>query len=374
MPGVYVHLPFCPYLCPYCDFAKRIARAGEPERYLSALRAEMLRLPSRSAATIFIGGGTPNAYPMRDLAGLIVELRKHFRVPPDAEISVELNPDPGLCAELELLRPAGVTRLSFGVQSMIEAELRVLGRQHRAEDVRTVVGFARNAGFSNLSADLIFGAPGQSVESWMYSLDEILALEFKHVSTYGLTIEDGTPYAGWYAREPARFADEGLQSELYAIAMERLPAAGYEQYEISNFARPGFRCRHNENYWADGEYLGLGVGAAAHLDGERTIHTRDFETYVGAALRGESIPGERESLVGAPKLGEAIMLALRTAAGVELRAFANRYQSDFRAQFRRELEEMRTLGLIEETETHVRLTRNGRMLANEVAAAFIVLP
>ncbi len=230
---------------------------------------------------------------------------------------------------------------------------------------------ARAAGFENLSLDLIFGVPGQSEESWAASLDAALALGPDHLSCYGLTIEEGTPYATWFARDPAAFADDSLETRLYALAIERLRAAGFEHYEISNWAKPGHRSQHNALYWANEQYLGLGVGAASYLAGVRSTHTRDLETYAAAALAGAPIPGESERLEGAAQAGEAIMLALRTAEGVDLASFRERYGLDVVQQYRAVVDEMAGGGFLVVAGGHVRLTERGRFVANDVCAAFL---
>lgn len=372
--GIYVHLPFCPYLCPYCDFAKWIADGAAQTQYLDALHAEIAATAPQPAATAFLGGGTPNVYPPAAVGRLVGALRDRFDLPDGAEITIELNPDLALCEGFGAYRAAGVSRLSIGAQSFDPRALRVLGRRHAPEDVATVVRRARAAGFENVSVDLIFGVPGQTAATWSATLDRALELEVEHISAYGLTIEPDTPYATWFAREPAAFVSNDLEAEFYELAIDRFGEHGYEQYEISNFARPGRRCAHNANYWAGGEYVGLGVGAAGYLGGERSIHTRDRAAYVAAARTGRPIPGDAERLEGAARLGEAVMLALRTSEGVELAGFAERYTFDVLDTYREELAEMQALELMEVSPTHVRLTRRGRMLANDVACRFVRLP
>jgi oxygen-independent coproporphyrinogen-3 oxidase len=370
-PGLYVHLPFCPYLCPYCDFAKWPLRRSSAARYLAALEAQIAAAPPFRAATLFFGGGTPNTYPAETLVALVTRLRERFALPADAEVSIEVNPDLALCEGFEAYAAAGINRLSVGVQSLDALELERLGRRHRPLDVVEVLRRARAAGFVNLSIDLMFAVPGQSVDSWRRTLDFALGLDLPHLSTYGLTIEAGTRYAAWHAREPAAFADEDAEAECYRIAIEELGAAGYEQYELSNFARPGFRCAHNANYWANGSYLGLGVGAASYLDGERRTTTRDLERYCAAALAFEPIPADSERLAGAALFGEAAMLALRTSEGVDFAAFAERYGVDFPTYYARELAGLVRDGLIVPSATRAVLTSRGRFVANDACAAFL---
>ena len=371
--GLYVHLPFCPYVCPYCDFAKWPMRRSTSERYLRALEAEVAAAPDFAAQTLFYGGGTPNAYAPGEIASLTACVRERFAPDGFAEATIECNPGGGLCTSeaFAAYRAAGIDRVSFGAQSFVPAELAALGRRHTPQDVAAAVARARGAGIENVSLDLIFATPGQTLASWHASLEAALALEPSHVSTYGLTIEDGTPFASWYARRPQDFAPSDLEADLYAAAIDVLTAAGFEHYEISNFARPGKRCRHNANYWRNGEYLGLGVGAASYLDGRRFVHTRELERYTGAALAGEAIAGESERLAGDARLGEAAMLALRTAEGVDVDAFAERYRVDFHEHYARIIDDWRASGTLDVTPSHVRLTRRGRFVANDVCAAFV---
>jgi oxygen-independent coproporphyrinogen-3 oxidase len=373
LTGLYVHLPFCPYVCPYCDFAKWPLRRSSAERYLEALGAEIAAAEPFVATTLFLGGGTPNTYSGGDVAALVRTLATRFAPGGFSEATIEMNPDPDLCtpATFAAYRAAGIDRVSFGVQSFVQSELETLGRRHAPDDVGRAFAAARAAGIDNLSVDLIFGVPGQTVASWRASLEAALALQPAHVSTYGLTIEDGTPFAAWYARRPSDFATNDLEADLYGVAIDTLAAADFEHYEISNFARPGRRCAHNETYWRNDEYLGLGVGAASYRRGERSTHVRELDTYVEAALAGRPIPSEAERLEGAARLGEAAMLALRTAEGVDVAGFAERYGVDFHQFYRNVLTDMRAIGTIEVTPTHVRLTRRGRFVANDVCGAFV---
>lgn len=370
-PAVYVHWAFCPYICPYCDFAKWVYDERAAARYVQALEAEIERAPARPAATVFYGGGTPNAYGAAALVRVFELLRARFALPAGAEASIEVNPDRELTTGFAALRAAGFNRISIGAQSFEPAELRVLGRRHSADDVAETVRRARAAGFANVNVDVMFGVPGQTLASWERSLEAVLALGVEHVSTYGLTIEEGTPYARWQAREPAAFAGDEREAELYALAIEKLTAAGFEHYEISNFARPGFRCEHNANYWRNGEYFGFGVGAASYLDGVRSTHTRDRAAYEAAALAGEAIPGDSENLAGDARTGEAVMLALRTSEGVDAGTFRERYGVDVFTHYAPIIAEYAAAGLLVAEQRSVRLTPRGRFVANDVCGAFL---
>jgi oxygen-independent coproporphyrinogen III oxidase len=327
--------------------------------------------PVVEARTLFFGGGTPSMYGPDVIASLIGEVRARFELPDDAEITAEANPDPLLATRIPGFREAGVNRLSIGVQSFDPREARVLGRRHTARDVEHAITVARDAGFANVSVDLIFGVPGQAEETWTFSLDRAVELGVEHVSCYGLTIEEGTPYARWFARDPGAFADDSLEARLYGLAMERLRAAGYQHYEISNWAKPGYASQHNGLYWANEPYLGLGVGAASYLGGVRSTHTRDLGAYLAAALAGQAIPGESERLEGDARLGEAIMLALRTAEGVDLERFRERYGIDVRARYERVVGDLVAAGMLAADAERVRLTERGRFVANDVCGAFL---
>lgn len=375
--SLYVHLPFCPYICPYCDFAKWPYTATSARRYLEALRSELqhtAELPALADArfqTVFLGGGTPNTYGAADVCALIDELAARLAGPPGRETTIEVNPELVKREDLHHYRNSGVTRLSVGVQSFVVQEIATLGRRHTRDDVQSVVRQARGAGIASISLDLIFGVPGQTAQSWHHSLTQAIELDVDHISAYGLTVEAGTPYERWREREPAAFADDAHEAQLYEIAIETLTCAGYEHYEISNFARPGHRSEHNANYWLNGEYVGLGVGAASYVDGVRSVHTREYNRYIDAVMSNRPIPGEREKLEGVKQAGEAAMLALRTVQGVCLQGFKERYDVDFLNFYAPVVQRYVEVGLLEVSTTHARLTRRGRFLANDVCADFV---
>ena len=373
MAGIYVHLPFCPYICPYCDFAKWPHEPAASARYFDALLAEIerYRAGGRAFETVFLGGGTPNTYAAAKIAGLLEVLRRTLPGPAERETTIEANPELVRAEDLRVYRDAGVNRLSIGVQSFVASEIKTLGRRHTLADVRSAVESARAAGIRSVSLDLIFAVPGQTPESWSHSLQTAIELDVDHISVYGLTVEAGTPYERWQQREPQRFLDDASEAELYDIALSTLQSAGYNQYEISNFARAGHASAHNANDWANGEYAGFGVGAASYRGGVRSVHTRDLQEYINAALEGREIPCEAEALEGAQRAGEAVMLALRTTQGVSLANFKERYGLDFLKYYAPVVRRYCDDGLLEINETHARLTRRGRFVANDVCAAFV---
>ncbi|MDP9018715.1 MAG: radical SAM family heme chaperone HemW, partial [Candidatus Eremiobacteraeota bacterium] len=292
MSGIYVHLPFCPYICPYCDFAKWPVKKSSADRYFGALLQEIEREPDFTAETIFLGGGTPNTYGSERIVQMVGLL--HGRFGAKRETSIELNPELVAQGDCAAYREAGIDRVSIGVQSLIESEIKTLGRKHTPADVERVVQSARDAAMRSVSLDLIFAVPGQTVESWGQTLQAALDMAPDHISTYGLTVEEGTPFEQWRAAEPGAFFDDRAEADFYELAISMLVRAGYDHYEVSNFAKPGHQCIHNANYWANGEYRGFGVGAASYRDGERYVQTRSLEAYLEAVEAGAPIPAERE--------------------------------------------------------------------------------
>jgi oxygen-independent coproporphyrinogen-3 oxidase len=348
--GAYVHIPFCAKRCDYCAFATWTDRHHLTDAYLDALvfdigrEADAGRLPPVSS--VFFGGGTPSLVPA---AGLM-EVLAAIPLRPGAEVTVECNPDTVDEEVLAAYRHGGVTRLSFGVQSMVPEVLVALGRTHDPVNVERSVAAARAVGFTSFNLDLIYGGAGETLDQWSRTLDAVLALDPPHVSAYALTVEAGTPLAADITRHP----DDDDQADKYLLATERFAAAGLEWYEISNWAAPGHRCRHNELYWAQGDYLGFGCAAHSHRAGRRWWNVRTPERYVEAVVDGRSTEAAHEELDQDRRRIEGLQLALRTNSGVPTDALTS---AD------KELLE----GLVEEVGGSLRLTVEGRLLANEVA-------
>lgn len=318
--GIYVHVPFCLTRCGYCDFN---AYAG-----LERLRAPYLRGLLREAElaaptwegeevrSVFVGGGTPTTLPAGDLAAVLSALRERYRIAPGAEITVEANPDTVDGAKLGALRDAGVTRLSMGAQSFDPAVLASLERVHGPDSVRRAVAAARAAGFEDVNLDLIYGAEGETLASWERTLREAIALGPEHVSAYALTVEPGTPLGRQVALGRRRAPDPDLQAEMFALACELLGAAGYRHYEVSNWARPGFECRHNLGYWRREPYLGLGAGAHSFRGDRRWWNVRPPQEYLRRVEAGELPIGGEECLGPSEARLEAVLLRLRTLEGL----------------------------------------------------------
>jgi oxygen-independent coproporphyrinogen-3 oxidase len=343
---VYVHIPFCARRCDYCAFATWTDRHHLHEAYAAACVAEVRSAGLPTATSVFFGGGTPSLLDPSLLRSILDAIDRAD----DAEVTVECNPDTVTPALLESYREGGVTRLSFGVQSMVPHVLASLGRTHDPANVETCAALARSLGFASWSMDLIHGAAGESAEDWRRTVASVLALDPPHVSAYALTVEPGTPLAA----DPARHPDDDDEADKYLIADAQCSAAGLASYEISNWAKPGHECRHNLLYWTQGDYRGIGCAAHSHEAGRRWWNVRTPERYVAAISAGESPVAASEDLDPEVRRVEGLQLSLRTSAGVPLDALS--------AQDRADLD-----GLVVEDGERVRLTVTGRLLANEVA-------
>jgi oxygen-independent coproporphyrinogen-3 oxidase len=386
--GIYVHIPFCTAKCGYCDFNSYANHEHMIPSYAetlvkdAALWAEAVG--GRLVETIFFGGGTPSLNSVDEMATILGGLRSQFKVAPGAEISLEANPGSLSTAYLHGLRGVGFNRLSIGVQSFDDEELVQLDRIHSADDARQAFASAREAGFDNVNLDLIYGLPGQSMSSWQGTLDEALALSPEHLSLYALTVEDGTPLARDIARGRVTAPDPDAQAEQYEWTDERLARAGYEHYEISNWARPGYRCRHNLMYWQNREYLGLGAGAHSFLNGVRfstvLLPNRYVELVDESVAARASGTGAMRHVAGAEQITEALSIAdtlilgLRLAEGIDLDAFAARYGRSVDAVHGGVIDEFIGYGLLERTATHLRLTPRGRLLSNELFQRLLPAP
>lgn len=375
--SLYLHIPFCLSRCNYCDFNTYLLDPALCAAYLEALGREIAawtRAPEvagRPVETLFVGGGTPSLLAPAALATLLERCRRGFPVASEAEVTLEANPGTVDGAKLRGYRAAGVNRLSFGVQSFEDRLLRAIGRLHSAGDVGRAVGRAREAGFDNLNLDLMFGLPGQTAADWDRTLDRALALGPEHLSVYGLTLEEGTQMTALVRAGRVSLPGEEAEAAMYERTLARLAAAGYEQYEVSNFARPGRRCRHNLRYWEGGDYLGLGAGSHSHLDGRRFHNHLQPRHYAAeVAARGTAIAGE-ERLEPSARVGEAFMLGLRLRDGVDLAALEARYGAAPVRARAPALAAFDAAGLVERRGSRVRLTERGLLVANEVLAAVL---
>ena len=387
--GLYLHIPFCQTKCAYCDFAVVIGRDRRQTDYVGALTAEIVgwgkALGRPSVETLYLGGGTPSVLAPGQVAALIEACRAAFDVEPAAEVSLEVNPGTVDREALRELRAAGVTRLSLGVQVFEDAQLRELGRRHTADDARRAVEDARGAGFDNLSLDLIYGLPGQDLASWRQSLAEAIALAPEHISAYGLTIEPATEFGRRLRRGTLAPVDQDLAAEMHEAADEALGTAGYCRYEIANFARPGFECRHNLLYWRNRPFLGLGMGAHSSTVVARFANHRRLNAYLAGLVgwEGPTFVSAGVPQIGGPiawveplaretQLAETAILALRLAEGLDLADFANRFGERADERWAGTIAELQALGLVRVEAGALRPSARGRLLGDEVFTRFLL--
>lgn len=364
--GIYLHIPFCLKKCDYCDFCSFTEKSeSEMLAYAEALCLEMrafsARMRGRVADTLFFGGGTPTLLPDGAWEMLASCLRECFDIAPDAEWTAEANPATVDAKKARLLRRLGVNRISIGMQSAQDGELARLGRIHRASDLPVAVQAAREGGFDNISLDLMFGIPGQTAESLSASLDAALALSPSHLSVYSLQIEEGTPF--YRQRTALPLPDEESEDAMHTVLLDRLKAAGFVHYEISNFALPGRECRHNLRYWQRGDYLGFGIAAHAFLDGVRSYNTESLEEYMKAPTEvreTESVPDIREAEY------EAIMLGLRLGSGINEKDFLREFGHGFHERYGEALAPIVCANLAQWDGQFTRLTETGMRLSNAV--------
>ena len=367
--GIYIHIPFCRSKCDYCDFYSLAGREDRMDAYQKALLAHISETAVMAASfqvdTIYFGGGTPSFYGEKRLRELLAAIQKQFKVDGDAEITLEANPDSVDLPSLRRLRKAGFNRLSLGMQSACTGELEAIHRPHTIQQADEAVTAARKAKFQNISLDLIYGLPGQTMDSWKTTVEHALSLLPQHLSCYGLKVEEGTPLA---ARVEAgeQLPDDDAQADLYLWTVGRLERAGFPQYEISNFAKPGRESRHNLRYWLTQPYIGFGPGAHSDFGGRRYSFVRDLEGYIDGILKGGPILDSEELIPQRERSGEYLMLRLRTARGIEEWEYRRGYFLDF-APLEKRLEEFRAQGWAERTEEgRWRLTPQGFLLSNQL--------
>ena len=362
--GLYIHIPFCRSKCAYCDFYSLAGAEGRMDDYCRALERHLAEVAPQAechkADTVYFGGGTPSYLGAERLCRLLGSIRKLYKVDKHAEITLEANPDSATDRKaLKRLRKAGFNRLSLGVQSMDDALLQTIGRIHTRQQVQEAVAAARKAGFKNLSLDLIYGLPGQTMEGWEKTLSDAVGLHPEHLSCYGLKLEEGTPL---YRRQgELTFPDEDMQADMYLYAVEFLKQCGYEQYEISNFAKPGFASRHNLKYWLMQEYAGFGPGAHSDFGNVRYGYARDLERY----LKGELVLQESETVDADEREREYLMLRLRTVQGVDPREFEYRFRQRF-APLAALLQQCAREGLAEQDGNGWHLTAKGFLVSNRI--------
>jgi oxygen-independent coproporphyrinogen-3 oxidase len=364
--AAYVHVPFCARHCGYCDFAIAVGQDHQIELYLDALTAELATLGEpQSVQTLFLGGGTPTHLSASQLERLLATVLRWLPLQAGGEFSIECNPDTLTVDKIAVLADHGVNRVSLGAQSFHADLLAVLERAHQPDEIARAVERVRRR-IDNVSLDLIFGIPGQTARLWHDDLARALALGPDHLSSYGLTYEKGTPL--WKRRQRGQLQplDEDAELALYALAIDTLEAAGFEHYEISNFARPGRRCRHNQTYWANEAYFGFGMGAARYVLGRRELNTRDLRRYLRQTLAGESATWQSEELPPEERARETLAVQLRRAEGIDRAAFRAQTGFDLDAVAGTALAHYVEQGFLADNGRSVHLTRRGKYVADTV--------
>ncbi|HET6615812.1 MAG TPA: radical SAM family heme chaperone HemW [Dehalococcoidia bacterium] len=378
--GLYVHIPFCTAKCGYCDFNSYANHEHMIPSYGDTLLKDATlwrdAVGARQIGTLFFGGGTPSLTPVDDMTRIIDGLRATFAFAPDAEVSLEANPGSLTTDYLRGLRDIGFNRISIGVQSFDDEELVSLDRIHTRDDALAAYRSARDAGFENVNLDFIYGLPEQPMSNWQRTLEEAVALRPDHLSLYALTVEEGTPLARDIARGRTTPPDPDAQADQYEWTMDRMATAGYEQYEISNWALPGRRCAHNLVYWQNREYLGLGAGAHSFLNGVRfstvLLPNRYVELVDASAEAMRDGHGAMQHVIGAEtitgdlSIADTLILGLRLNDGIDLQAFRARYNRTVDDVHGALVAEFESYGILDRTVTHLRLTRRGRLLSNEL--------
>lgn len=364
--GLYIHIPFCVQKCRYCDFISYCGREELYDNYIEALAAEMKEYKGSVVDTIFMGGGTPTALNAVQLDKLCKAINNNFNISADYEFTSEANPGTLDKEKAGVLLDNGVNRISLGIQSFNDYELKKIGRIHDAQTAYKTVELLNNSGFDNISIDLMTALPDQSMDSLMNSLKIAVQLPLKHISAYSLIIEDGTPMAAAYDKGELNLPDEDEDRDMYAAAKGFLEEHGFYQYEISNYAKPGYESRHNIKYWQCKEYFGIGAAAHSYIDGVRFSNTNILEDYIGGNYRGE----EKEILTLNDRIFEFIIMGMRMNIGINIYEFKRRFGISIQDKYGEILDKFKNGGFIEMADGCIRFTDKGRDVSNSILCEF----
>jgi oxygen-independent coproporphyrinogen-3 oxidase len=369
--GLYIHVPFCRKKCSYCDFYSLTDQQQSHAGYLAGLQQELSAYQGMTVDTVFLGGGTPSLLAASEVSAVLSAVSRYLHLAPNAEISMEMNPGAVSRAYLAGCAMAGITRLSLGVQSFSPQLLQQLSRIHTADEAIQAVNWAETVGFAHVNLDLIYGIPGQTMEHWQQTLQVACGLPVDHLSLYALEVHAETPLGRGVASGQSKLPNEDLVADMYQLARELLPGQGFAQYEISNFARAGGACRHNLNYWQNGEYIGIGPAACSYLRGERYCDAPDYPAWSEALLCGEQPPRQKERLSLRESMVETMILGLRLTAGVDEQSFSERYGQTIRQAFGPLIESLLQVGRLQKTASGYALPEQLVPVANQVFLAFI---
>ncbi|MFZ0370338.1 MAG: radical SAM family heme chaperone HemW [Halobacillus sp.] len=375
IPSAYIHIPFCQQICHYCDFTKFFYNEKLADEYLEALEKEIhTYVPGEKAVvkTIFVGGGTPTVVTHKQLRKLLDMIHNHFDIAACEEYTFEANPGDLDLEKVQMLKDYGVNRISLGVQVFDDDMLEKIGRVHRVKDVYTNIDRLLQVGLSNVSIDLMYALPGQSVKDFEKTIDEALQFGLPHYSSYSLQIEPKTVFYQRYNKGTLVKPPEEDEAQMYEMLQEKLAANGVQQYEISNFAKPGFESKHNLTYWNNEYYYGIGAGSHGYLPGKRTINIRPLPAYVKQAMENGKPVLHEEPIGVKEQMEEEMFLGLRKTSGVSLTRFREKYNRDAEEVFGEAFPSLKKRGLIEQQSDKINLTPRGRILGNEVFQEFLI--
>ena len=368
---IYIHIPFCIRKCDYCDFLSGPSGPKEQADYVQALLREIQAVEEgegRSVSSIFIGGGTPSVLDERLLGDILKEIRNRFKIEEDAEITIEVNPGTANIGKLQAYREMGINRLSIGLQSPEDRELKILGRIHNYGQFLETYQEARIVGFDNINIDLMSAIPDQTYEGWVKNLRTVAELEPEHISAYSLIVEEGTPFAARKLNLP----DEDTEYNMYEATAQILKEYGFEQYEISNYARKGRECRHNVGYWTRQDYLGFGLGASSLYGKERFANTTDMKKYLENSRNPEKIREKEPSLTREDEMAEFMFLGLRMTKGISKADFQKCFGCTIESVYGEVLEKYESMGLLLEQDGRIFLSREGIHVSNSIMAEFLL--
>ena len=372
MSGVYVHIPFCDTKCIYCDFYS-ITNHSRKHELIDALVKEITfnssKVKDKKFDTIFFGGGTPSLLSHSEFSRLFDALYSNYNISSDSEITIEANPGTLDSAKLKTFKELPINRMSFGVQSFIDSDLKFLTRIHSAEQAENAIKSAQDSGFDNINLDLIFALPDQTLNNWKYNLEKAVSLNTKHISAYSLIFEDGTFLNTLLHKNKVKKADTDLEQEMYEYTMEYLSNNGFNQYEISNYSKPGYECRHNLKYWNHHDYISFGPSAASFIDGYRYVNVRDIGKYIEAVNSGKDVYDFTEFIDKNSSIMEYIFLGLRST-GIDLNQFKSRYNIDFKLQYSSAINTLLTNNFASIDNDTLRLSRKGYAVCDEIVATY----
>lgn len=375
MLGLYIHIPFCVSKCKYCDFNSYKLNLDEKRKYLKALQKEMEfykeEIVGKDIDTIFIGGGTPSILNENEIKFLFNDIKNNFNIKKNAEITMECNPGTLTLEKLRVMKECGVNRLSIGLQAVQNHHLNYIGRIHTYEEFEKNYNQAKEVGFENINIDLMYALPNQSREDWMESLEKVVKLNPTHISAYSLILEEDTELFNMYERKEFKLLDEDTDIEMYEYTIDYLESNGYNQYEISNYAKEGYECKHNILYWKCKNYVGLGASASGFLNGTRYSNLCDLNEYEKIIYSGKKPLEWQEKLSIKDKIEESIFLGLRMNEGIKLKDFQEKYNFNFEEEYKNEINKLKNMGLIQINNELVTLTQKGREISNSVFVEFI---